>query len=199
MRPNKDQTLIWSLLPFLLISLACQTQTPEQMVNELRGQYSVQSTSFLPQQQLSDASEADAALHEGEEADSTVTGTETAAASGDDEAASIEETVDEDGFALSGPQPTSILFDIVLMFEGRKPLPGLTLDIVHSDPFEKVKENRRHFIETANLIKGDVLQQDFVLEDFNFEDGDQFTIEIRPSIPLEEQGEYREFGLMAGS
>jgi len=195
-RPNKHRTLIWSLFLLLPISLACQTQTPEQMVNELRGQYSVQSTSFLPQQQLSDASEADAAMQEGEEPDSAVT---EPAASADDETASIEDTVDEEGFAVAEPQPMSILFDVVLSFDGHKPLPGLTLDIVHKDPFDKIKDTRRHFIETANLVKGDVLQQDFVLEDFNFEEGDQFTIEIRSPIPAEEQGEYHEYALMAGS
>jgi hypothetical protein len=194
-RPSKQRTLIWSLILLLPIALACQTRTSEQRVNELRGQYSVQSTSFLAQKQLSDASEADAALQEGEEPD----GAAEPVANADNETASIEDTVDEEGFAVAEPQPTSILFDVLLSFDGRKPLPGLTLDIVHKDPFDKIKDTRRHFIETANLVKGDVLQQDFVLNDFNFEEGDQFAIEIRSPIAAEEQGEYREFALMAGS
>lgn len=197
MRPNKHRTLIWSLLLMLPFFLACQAQTPEQIVNEARSQYNVQITGSLPQQPVSDASEADEALQEGEDTDSADA---DQPASPDSDEASIEDTVDEEGCALpEEQQPVPVLFDVIVSFDGRKPLPGVTVDIEHKDPFDKVKGTYRQFIETPNMAKDDVLLKDFVLEDVSYEPGDLFILEIRSPIPPEEQSEYREFALVAGS
>jgi hypothetical protein len=85
------------------------------------------------------------------------------------------------------------MFDVVVRFDGRKSLPGITIDISHRDPFEKEKARYQQWIETPGMSRGDARQLSFEKEISNYETGDQFAIEFRPFIPPEERGDYREF------
>ena len=90
------------------------------------------------------------------------------------------------------PPKATILFDLLIRFEGEDPLSGITVDITQADPFERQKEHRRHWIDTSHFLGGSLEQVSFELEGFDFEDGDVFSVELQP-VAAEERGEYREF------
>lgn len=186
----KFNSMAW--LISLLVALAvagCAPQDPVQQALASRAEYTVQSASFLPQRQVSDASMEDEMLSEGDE----IAGDEEALDEATDEGGPVDvDAMEEDADMVSAPVATPILFDVVLTFAGNDPLPGITLDVVHKDPFDNVKEVRRQYVETPNLMKGTVQQSDFVLEDFAFEEGDTFEVELRLDVSPEEYGEYRE-------
>lgn len=110
-----------------------------------------------------------------------------------------EANLGEPGAALgetpteTGSRPVTIMFDVRVTFLGREPLPGITLDITHADPFEKEKDHRRHWIETPKFIKGTSEDIDFELGGFAFVDGDVFSVDLLQFVPEDVRGEYREF------
>ncbi len=164
------------LLPLLGVALAaaaglaCSRKSPADKIAEVRNQYTVQDARPQKQNPIGDASAMDVALSEGEEAREAGTAAPAQAA-----------------------RPTSILFDVVLSFRGSQSLPGITLDITHTDAQGRTKEVRRQYVETPKMTNSGVLQQGFVLDNLQYEEGDGFQVDVRSFIPVEERGEYREF------
>lgn len=89
-----------------------------------------------------------------------------------------------------------IVLDVLVEWSGNEPLPGLTLDVSMADPAGAEKVSRKVWIETAQLRRGGE-QLALVLDDLPWQPGDGFFVEVRPSVPAAERGEYREFGAVA--
>lgn len=164
-----------------LLAVGCVQKSPEQVVTETRTEYFLEPTGMLVQE-LKTEPEAGAA--EGEEV------------AGEPEEAEPGETAEgEEGMvADEGPRPVNVLFDVVVRFDGlRDSLPGITVEIAHSDPFDQEKGRYIQWIETAGMRKGDARQISFEREIPNYETGDEFRIEFREFVPPEERGDYREY------
>lgn len=177
------------LLPVLLASLfvaGCPEKSPGLVVAEQRARYTVQLNSFLPQA----PPETEPMMAEGEAAGAAVA-EENAVA---EETAAEGEGEGEEMAEPEGPSSTTVMFDLLVNYDGRDaPLPGITLDISHADPFEKEKGAYKHWIETSSMVRGQMTQFDFELEVPDFETGDVFSVYLRSNIPPEELGDYREF------
>jgi hypothetical protein len=180
---HRNLAFVLAVLP-LLILVGCAQKSPEEVVAETRTEYFLEPTGMLvqePETASEDLLAEDAA--EAEQGDEPAAA-EAAAAAEEDEAAAEE---------AEGPRTVRVMFDVVVRFDGRKSLPGITIDISHRDPFEKEKARYQQWIETPGMSRGDARQLSFEKEISNYETGDQFAIEFRPFIPPEERGDYREF------
>ncbi len=177
-----------ALLPLLLFA-GCAQKSPEEIVAETRTQYFVEPTGMLIQEiEAEDALAAEAAeAEQGDEPAEAVAVAAEAAEAAEGEMAKEGEAEDD------GPRTVEVLVDLVLRFDGKKSLPGITVDISHQDPFEKEKARYQQWIETDGMSRGDARQLSFEKEIPDYETGDQFTIEFQGFIPPEERGNYREF------
>ncbi len=114
-----------------------------------------------------------------------------------DAAASEESAADGDASAEGAmtpePQLVDVLLDILIHNEGNGALDGITLDLTIADPDGAEKERRLLYVETLGLTKGSQSQITYELTDVAYVEGDGFHVEVRRPIPLEEQGDYREF------
>lgn len=181
-----------ALLSLLLFS--CGPKTPEEAVAQARAKYTVQLNTF--QVVKPDVEETPMEALEGETMeDGAAAATSAEAAATEGEAAEGEAAEGEEAAAMEpeGPVSTEILLDLLLAFDGSDPLPGVTMEISHADPFEKEKGHYRRYLETGNARAGDSRQLSEYITVENFETGDVFSVSIRPNVPPEEQGEYREF------
>ncbi len=180
-----------ALLPLLLLA-GCTPKSPEEIVAETRTQYFVEPTGMLVQEiEAEDALAAEA--DQGDEpAEATAVAAEAAAVAAE-AAAEGEEVEGEEVAEADGPRTVQVLFDLILRFDGRKSLPGITIDIAHQDPFDKEKARYQQWIETDGMSRGDASQLSFEKEIPDYETGDQFTIEFQAFVPPEERGNYREF------
>lgn len=168
------------LLVLLLFPLAaCGPSTPEGKVAQIRAGYTIELNSWKkvkPQVETAAADEEPAAEEGSPEGE--------AAASETDEAAAPA--------AAMGPEPTDVLFDLVVYFRGRKSLAGVTVDISHASAAQEEKGVYRQYIATSGMVNGETRQVDFVLHDLPLEDGDVFAVEVVPGVP-EDLSAYREF------
>lgn len=185
-----------ALLTLLLGAvIACQPKSPEEKIAAERAAYTVELNSWFPREPEPEVT-GDA---EGEAAEGEAAAEATAVAEGEEaagEAAPAEgeegelEVVDVDA---AGPRMVNVFFDLIVLFEGDDPLPGLTLDISQADSGGAEKQSFRHYQELPAHIKGETKQVSFELEGIEFAEGDQFSVALRKVVPPEEQGEYREF------
>lgn len=173
---------------FLVVAAGCVPKKPAERVTETRARYKVERVSFLPQAPETPVEAAPGVEGEAAAAEGTAATVEGAPA----DPAAPGEQIAEEAPAAVGPVPTRILFDVILTFDGKEPLPGVTLEVTHADSFEVEKETRRHYVETADMLEGSPKQVAFELDGFLFEEGDLFSVEVRP-VPPAEQGEYREY------
>ncbi len=91
------------------------------------------------------------------------------------------------------PRTITVLFDLLVLFSGSDPLPGLTVDITHADPSGAEKAVRQHYIEVANLARGSTNQVAIELDGWDLADGDAFSIDVRQVVSDAERSAYREF------
>ena len=184
MRPERALLTVLAMIVVLLCG-GCAPKSPEEKIAAARAKYAMQPSGILVRE------------IEPEPAAEAMDAEEGAAA---EAMAEDEEVTDELEFEApeGGPRTVNVLFDLILTFDGREALPGITIEVTHRDPFEKEKAHFRQWIETAGLGRGEARQISFEKEIANFETGDDFAIEIRPFVPPEERGNYREFAA-AGS
>ena len=164
-----------ALLALLLFS--CGPKTPEEAVAQARAKYTVTLNTFqVVKATVEDPMEGEAVETEATEGE-VVEG----------------EAVEGEAMEPEGPKSTEILLDLLVAFSGSKSLPGVTIEISHADPFEKEKGTYRRYLETGTVLAGDSRQFVSSLELENFETGDVFSVSVRPVVPPEDQGEYREY------
>lgn len=162
-----------ALLALLLVGCA------QQDVAELRRNYSAELQAFVVKKEPTDTM-AEAEMAEGE--------TEAEAGAEEGETGEEEGTGTE---AMGGPVTADIVLDIAVSHEGAGRLPGVTLDVTQADASEDVKRTWKVYVDTSTM--GVEKQISHTLKDVEYEEGDGFHVEVRQSIPPEEQGEYKEF------
>ncbi len=86
-----------------------------------------------------------------------------------------------------------ILLDVLVQWDGREPLPGLTLDLTMADAAGREKGARKLWVDTAGLDRGPGRQLTLTVDDLPYQAGDGFFVEVRVPIPPAERGDYREF------
>ncbi len=197
------KVLLGSIILLVLVGLvACTPSSPEERVAEARSKYRVTLNTFFAQQpeveEMTDEMTGGAMDEMTMDEMATDVAASASAAAGDeaaaaDEAAPMdgEEGMDEE--LDMGPQPTNMLFDLVVLFEGTDPLDGLTLDISQADPFEAEKATFRHYIDLGPMVKSETRQVSFELEIMDYEEGDLFSVNLREYVAPEDRSAYREF------
>jgi hypothetical protein len=180
------------LTPLIVIGFAmllgCRPMSPIDRLEAQRGQYTVELTSFILEQEPLDVlieaspSEPDAALEE-----TTEEGTEGGTEEGTAE--DTEEGTDE--LAVEPMLRTNVVLDLLVSTEG-DPLPGISVDFEHVDANRNMKERRLLWLETAELVKGVGVQLSAVVDDVDYQEGDGFHVEVRSPVPEAERSEYRE-------
>ncbi len=167
---------------------ACAPKDPAVRVAEARGQYFIEPTGMLVQK-APEPEVAEEVMPEEAAAEAVATAEEAAATAEEiAEGEGGEEMAEE-----PGPRTANVLFDLIIRFDGSKSLPGVTLDVVHSDPFEKEKARYLQWIETDGMRRGDARQLSFEIDISNYVEGDAFAIEFQSHVPPEKFGDYREF------
>lgn len=116
------------------------------------------------------------------------------------QAADAEESPEGEEEMLSespqGPRQVELLADLVVRFVGPgKPLPGITVDITHADPYGIEKARHLVWAETPGLRRGEKRSVPVRLEVDNYEDGDEFYVEFQEFVPPEARSGYREFAM----
>lgn len=190
------KVFLGSVVLLVLVGLvACTPSSPEERVADARSKYRVTLNSFFAQQpaveEMADEVGEDAMVA-GEDAEATSeAAAEDLAMDGEEGMEDGEEGMEEE--VDMGPQPTTILFDLVVLFEGNDPLDGLTLDISQADPFEAEKATFRHYVELGSMVKSETRQVSFELEVPEYEEGDLFSVNLREYVAPEDRSAYREF------
>jgi hypothetical protein len=163
----------------LTLLAACAQRTPEERVESVRAQTSVELLSFAVSQTPVEGTteEAEAAAEE--------------AAEDAAEEPSAEESV-ETGIAPV-PVRTDVILDLLVSTDSDPPLPGITVEYEHVDGSQAVKDRRRLWIDTPNLVRGVGAQVSLVVEDVDYQEGDGFSVTVRTPVPETERAEYREF------
>lgn len=165
------------LLSLLFALAACAPADPQARVAESRAKYEVKLNGWLQRP-----------VEEGQAAEAAAGASEQAASSADPGAASQEAAL-----AKPDPRQIKVLMDLLVTFTGRKPLPGITVDISHADADGNEKAHRQHYVALAGMHRGAPQQVEVELDGWDLEDGDQFSVEVRQDIPEAERGAYREF------
>lgn len=184
---------VFVVTAFLLV--ACQPQSVEQ----LRRGYSVELNSWYQEDTPGSAEGMISVEEEGDGEDAEATEGE-----GEDEAPAAEGEAGEEDEAtaeIDGPDTLSITsrvtLDILVSHEGAGTLPGVTLDIYQAGPDEEVKRNWKLWVDTSDMALTKQVTQS--LEGVDLEEGDQFAVEIRETVPEDERQEYREFAMHGSS
>ena len=179
---------------------ACPKKLPEMQVLEARSKYILELAGFLinelEQQANASPTGAEAAGEETAIAAASMMAESAVAAeaAAAEEEAAEGENLDEETMEPAGPRSVEVLFDLLVRFEGKgEALPGITVEVVQNDPFQKEKGRHLTWIETPGLRKGEQRQVSVALEVDNYADGDQFSVEWNPVVPPEKRGEYSEF------
>lgn len=86
-----------------------------------------------------------------------------------------------------------IVLDVLVRWDGTKPLDGVTIDLSVADAAGREKAVRHLWVDTAGLGKGPGKQVTLTLTDLPYQAGDGFFVEVRAPIPAAERSAYREF------
>ncbi len=192
MGQNSNRILVCSLMVLAAVLLtACPQKSPEAQVLEARDKYSLEPTGLLVQEL---EAEPEAAGEAAEAVTAEAAEAAAVAAEATTEEAAEGETLDEETAAPQGPRSVEIFIDLLVRFNATgDALPGITVEIVHKDPFQKEKGRHQEYIETPGLRRGEERQIPIKLRVDNYEDGDEFSVEWNAFVPPEKRGEYREF------
>lgn len=178
------------LLAFAFAPIACAPTDPMAKIAAARDDYEAQLSSWIIRPPA--PPEIDT---ESEEAGSVEGAMAPAAEEGEGEEGEGEEG---EGEMLDEPEPVDprsqvVLFDIIVLYSGSDPLPGITVDISHVGADGAEKAVRRHYLEVPTIRRGSTEQVAVELDGWDLADGDSFAIDVRQGLSEAERGEYREF------
>ncbi|HVS16220.1 MAG TPA: hypothetical protein VMV46_20065 [Thermoanaerobaculia bacterium] len=158
----------------LTLLAGCTQLSPEEQVESVRAETTVELLSFAISE--TPVEEPDAAAEE-------------AAAEVAEEPAEPAEPASEPAAAVR----TDVILDLLVSTNANEPLSGITVEYEHVDAAETVKDRRRLWLDTANLVRGAGAQLSLVVEDVEYQEGDGFSVSVRTPVPEAERSEYREF------
>jgi hypothetical protein len=157
--------------------LGCAEKSPEEKVAELRSYYTAELNSFIVDEKPMIPEMPELPAEEGE-----------------------EPVVEEAEPEVESAEPMAetevsqkIQLDILIKHRSDERLPGITVDIGMLTPDEVEKGHWRVWFDTSDIVEATVTPFTHILEDVGYEEGDMFFAEIRHPVPVEEQGDYREF------
>lgn len=190
--------VLFTVLAVLFVFTACKQLTPEEQVAAKRAKYTVELNSWYAQVENASMEEPIDEMGAGGE-DGAAEG-EDAAASDDADATAEQGMAEEmaEDMAMSGPQPHTIVFDLLVLYDGRgEPLSGLTVKVTQAasaDPNAEEIDSWLQYLEMpSTMTKGVPEQIGFQLEGVPFEEGNVFAVSLVKNVPAEERSEYREF------
>lgn len=167
----------------------------EEDILEARGKYRV---SLIGLEVIEDGSEAGAMAGDAEARTGTEGAGIEAAAMAAEEEGEGEEELNSEADLSEGPRSVEVMMDLIVRFLGPgDPLPGITVDVTHSDPYGQEKGRFPTWVETPEFRRGEKRQVPVSLEVPNYESGDEFYLEFSEFVPPEERGDYREFSQAA--
>jgi hypothetical protein len=175
----------------LLVFAGCAPADPQAQVAAARADYEAQLSGWIVRQPepmeatLDPVATAESPMDENEGEVDPSMASETSPAA--EEMAAVVDPVVPD------PTEITVLFDVIVLFSGKDPLPGLTVDITHADAAGGEKVVRQHYLEVGDLLRGSTRQVAIELDGWDLTDGDQFSIEVRRGLSDAERGTYREF------
>ena len=180
------------VLAILLAFTACQQRSPEEQVAAKRAEYTVELNSWYAQVENVSLEATEEPIDEaGADGETAADGDGMA----DDEMAEGEagdEMADE--MVMTGPQPHTIVFDLLVLFDGRgEPLHGVTVKVTQADGTGTEKESWLQYLEMPPMTKGVPEQVGFQLEGVPFQEGEVFAVTLSKNVPAEERSQYREF------
>jgi hypothetical protein len=183
-RTRREPVLVLSLA--LALSFAACAKSGEERAAELRARYEAQLNAFAVRQQPE--LDLDGAAVPGPE------GAGDAMPAGDAPPAGDPADVPADVPAAVPPPEVrqDVMLDILVSHTAPEKLPGITLDVSHVGADQKEKGHWRVWVDTSTLERGPGTQVTHVLEDVDYQPGDGFHVEVRPSIPPEERSQYLE-------
>lgn len=181
----------------LLTLVACQAKSPEEQVAEKRARYTVDLNGWY-------AKVENAAMEEtmdGDMADESAT-EDAGDAAADEAAMAGEDTAGEDiagdelaaGEILAGPQAHTIVFDLLVHYDGRgDALPGITVEVTQAGADGTEKGSWLQFLDIPGIAKGSSKQVGFELPGVQFSDGDVFAVTLNKNVAAADRSNYREF------
>lgn len=177
----------------LLVLTGCQAGSPEDQVAAKRAQFTVTLNSWYAQVENKAMDEAmDEMTAEGEGAEGEAAESEGGDAEG--EAGEEADMEDMDMGFFTGPQPHTIVFDLLVAYGGRgDALSGLTVKVTQADAAGEEKNAWLQTLELPKMTKGVPEQVGFQMEGILFEEGDVFAVTLNKAVPVEERSEYPEF------
>ena len=198
-------------LSFLMVLLltaslvACGPGSPEEQVIQTRGQYSVQLNTWFPKapeepelEPLAEGEAAEGEAAEGEAAEGEAADVEAAEGEAAEGEAAEGEAVE--GEAAEGEAaeaaPTTIVFDVIVLFSGSDPLPGITVDFTQADADGNEKAAWREFLDIPSIVKAET-KQIMVEAEVDFVEGDQFSVQLLKYVDPANYGDYKEFAAAA--
>ncbi len=192
---SSNRILVCLLLVLAAVVLtACPQKSPEQQVLEARSKYSLEPAGILVNELEAEEAAAEEASPAAVVAEEVAVAASAEAAVAAEEAAAEGEMLDEETAAPAGPRRVEVMIDLLVRFNATgEALPGISVEIVQNDPFQKEKARHLTWVETPGLRKGEQRQVSVSLEVDNYEDGDEFSVEWNAFVPPEKRGEYREF------
>ena len=189
---------LFAALSLLLVLLvACQPGSPEERVLAERARYTVELNSWYAEVENAPVEET-VEVPVGEEGAEGQAPADDAEAAGDEaenaaEEIAEEDTEDADVVVAAGPQLHTIVFDLLVLYNGRDPLPGLTVEVTHAGADGEEKGSWLEYLEMPDITKGVSKQVGFQRAGVLFEEGDVFAVLVEPNVPADVRSEYREF------
>lgn len=175
---RRDRICLAFIVVCVTLAVGCASKTPAERVTESRAAYKATLNSFFVKETpLEVALEAEV----GEEGEAVAEATDEVA------------PMDEEAMPVASAVRKDAVLDVIVQHQTANPLAGLTLDISMVDSAQNELEHWRYWVDTTGLPKANQRPYSIVFEDVAYEEGYGFHVEVRPSVPEAERGEYREF------
>lgn len=180
----------------------CAQPTAEERVAAVRAQTKVELLSFAVREEpvvapvLEPVAEEAAAAEPGPAGNA---GAQAAAGDEPDEAIPNEEIpnkeIADEETADAGDVPVTadVLLDLLVSCAADQPLAGITVEFEQVDASQNVKDSRRLWVPTPNLVRAVGAQFSVTVEDVDYVEGDGFSVTVRSAVPETERSEYPEF------
>ncbi|MEM9553889.1 MAG: hypothetical protein AAGC60_06505 [Acidobacteriota bacterium] len=206
MSSSRSSVALFALLLLVVTLVACGPTDPVAKVIQERNQnYTVELTGWFPKKvdvldaMVDAASDATADAAEGIEdaaadvADAVAEGDADAVGDALAEGAdALAAGAEEIGEAVTGPTTETIVFDVAVIYQGRNPLPGVTVEVAHVDSTQTEKETWLEYLETGEMRTGESRQTSFEIADVELVEGDAFSVTLLQAVPAEDYAEYPE-------
>lgn len=182
--------------------VGCQPSDPvESVLAERNRNYTVELTTWFPKSDpepaMIDPEVMDDALDEAED-ELDEAADEMAEGETEDAAEELQEAGDEiadelaEADAMQALETTTIIFDVAVIYQGRSPLDGITVEVEQVDAERNAKESWLEYLATGPMQTGESRQVSFELEGVELEENDTFSVTLLRSVDPGDYDRYPE-------